>query len=93
MTVQALSLFKTIFSKCAEWTTELFDAVGGAGVVTSAFCIVLAIGLLFLPMRGRMGADSFVNDYQQYSRHKATDEYRQKHMEYHKNKSKKSKKG
>lgn len=71
MVEQVLPLFETAFTKCAEWTTELLDAVGGAGVVISAFCIVLAIGLLFLPMRGRMGAVSFFSDYKKYKKSKS----------------------
>lgn len=71
MVEQILPLFETIFSKCAEWTTKLLDAVGGSGVVLAAFCIVLAISLLFLPMRGRMGAVSFFSDYKKYKKSKS----------------------
>ena len=45
-------LFVKVFTKCAEWTDSLFDAVGGTGIVMAAFLIVLVIGLLFAPMRG-----------------------------------------
>lgn len=89
MVEQILPLFEIVFAKCAEWTSMLLDAVGGKGVLLAAFSVVLAISLLFLPMRGRMGATSFVGDYQQYSRHTKSDEYRKKHLDYHKNQSKK----
>lgn len=68
MVEQILPYFKDIFAACAGWTQQLLDRVGGTGVVMAAFCIVLAISLLFLPMRGRMGATSFVSDYQTYKR-------------------------
>lgn len=75
MVEQFLNEFKNVFAKCAEWTAQLIDAVGGGGVVLAAFTVVLAIALLFIPMRGRMGAISFVSDYQSYSRKKDS-EYR-----------------
>lgn len=89
MVEQFLGEFKNVFAKCAEWTAQLIDAVGGGGVILAAFCVVLAIGLLFLPMRGRMGAVSFISDYQQYGRHTRSDEYRKKHLDYHKRQDKK----
>lgn len=46
-------LFKTVFSECAVWTNQLFDAVGGKGVVISAFILVVIVSLLFIPLRGR----------------------------------------
>lgn len=52
MVEQLLPFFENIFSNCAEWTSKLLDAVGGKGVVLAAFCIVLAISLLIIPMRG-----------------------------------------
>lgn len=60
--------FRRVFQSCAEWTQQLFDAVGGGKYVLAAFCVCLAIGLLFMPMRGRMSATSFVSDYQSYKR-------------------------
>lgn len=89
MVEQILPYFEQIFASCAAWTSSLLEAVGGKGVVLAAFSVVLAISLLFLPMRGRMGATSFVGDYQQYSRHAKSDEYRKQHMEYHKGQNKK----
>lgn len=68
MVEEILQVAPLIFGQCAAWTQQLFDAVGGTGVVLAAFCICLAIGLLFMPMRGRMGATSFVTDYQSYKR-------------------------
>lgn len=68
MVEQILPYFEEIFASCAAWTSSLLDAVGGKGVVLAAFSIVLAISLLFLPMRGRMGATSFVSDYQKYKK-------------------------
>lgn len=65
MVEQFLNEFKNVFAKCAEWTAQLIDAVGGGGVVLAAFCIVLAISLLFIPLRGSglvVGFDSF-NDF------------------------------
>lgn len=52
MVKYVLSWFETIFLNCAVWTDQLLTAVDGAGVVLAAFCIVLVIGLLFIPMRG-----------------------------------------
>lgn len=85
MVEQILPYFRDIFVACATWTQQLLDKIGGTGVVMAAFCVVLAISLLFLPMRGRMGATSFVSDYQTYKRHSDTKEYRQKHQQYHEN--------
>lgn len=52
MTIKALGIIKTAFSACVIWVNQLFSAVDGSGVVLAAFCIVLVIGLLFIPMRG-----------------------------------------
>lgn len=52
MTIKALEIMKTAFEACVSWTTQLLSATGGDGVVLAAFCIVLTIGLLFIPMRG-----------------------------------------
>lgn len=62
MVEEFLIQFKTIFLKCAEWTSALFDSVGGKGVVLAAFFIVLAITLLVLPIRGR-GIDVSFEDF------------------------------
>ena len=63
MVERLLPYFKNIFAACAAWTGSLLDAVGGSGIVLAAFIVTLSIGLLFIPMRGRMGATSFVADY------------------------------
>lgn len=52
MTIQSLEIMKTAFSACITWTNQLFSAVDGSGVVLAAFCIVLVVGVLFVPMRG-----------------------------------------
>lgn len=52
MTIQSLEIMKTAFAACVTWANQLFEAVDGGGVVLAAFCIVLVIGLLFIPMRG-----------------------------------------
>lgn len=62
MVEEFLIQFKTIFLKCAEWTSSLFDAVGGKGVVLAAFFVVLAVTLLVLPIRGR-GIDVSFDDF------------------------------
>lgn len=62
MVEEFLIQFKTIFLKCAGWTSSLFDAVGGKGVVLASFFVVLAITLLVLPIRGR-GIDVSFNDF------------------------------
>lgn len=67
MVEQALRLFENIFSKCAEWTGALLDAVGGKGVVLAAFVIVLVIGLLFMPMRG-VGFNVSFDDFKDFTR-------------------------
>lgn len=67
MVENALSLFKPVFSKCAEWTGVLLGAVGGKGVVLAAFVIVLVIGLLFIPMRG-IGMNVSFDDFTDFTR-------------------------
>jgi len=78
MVERVLPLFTEIFSKCASWTSSLLGAVGGKGVLLAAFSLVLAITLLFLPMRGRMGATSFVSDYQVYKNKKEAADRRER---------------
>lgn len=63
---QIFGLFVMVFGKCAEWTNSLVDAVGMGGIILAAFCIVITVSLLFMPMRGRMGATSFISDYKSY---------------------------
>lgn len=75
MVERLLPYFKNIFAACAEWTGSLLDAVGGSGIVLASFIVTLSIGLLFIPMRGRMGATSFVADYQHY-KYRSTQEKR-----------------
>lgn len=52
MTIDALEIVKTAFTACVVWTTQLFAAIDGSGVVLAAFCITLVVNLLFIPMRG-----------------------------------------
>ena len=52
MTIQALGIMKTAFSACVTWTNQLLSAVDGSGVILAAFCIMLVVSLLFIPMRG-----------------------------------------
>lgn len=52
MTIQALGIMKTAFSACVTWVNQLFSAVDGSGVILAAFCIMLVVSLLFIPMRG-----------------------------------------
>lgn len=50
--VEILGLFENVFSKCVQWTGQLFTAVGGVGVVVAAFIIVLVVSLFLMPLRG-----------------------------------------
>lgn len=68
MVEQIFGLFVMVFGKCAEWTNNLIDAVGMGGIILAAFCIVITVSLLFMPMRGRMGATSFISDYKSYKK-------------------------
>ena len=52
MIYDSLNIIKTAVSACVNWTNQLFAATGGGGIVLAAFCIVLIIGLLFIPLRG-----------------------------------------
>lgn len=72
MVISVLSWFQTIFYTCALWAEQILNAVDGAGVVLAAFCVVLVIGLLFIPMRGRNLVTSFdsLKDFAAGSTHK-----------------------
>lgn len=62
MVESILPLFESVFLNCVNWTGKLFDAVGGKGVVAVAFCIVLVVSLLLMPIRGR-GIEMSFNDF------------------------------
>lgn len=67
MVVDILALFEKVFTKCAEWTDVALGAVGGKGVVLAAFIIVVVVGLLFIPLRGR-GFDVSFDDVKDFTR-------------------------
>lgn len=67
MVADVISLFEYSFSKCVEWTSSLFDAVGGGGFLIAAFIIYLVVSLFLVPLRGHAiwdGSDSgMLNDF------------------------------
>lgn len=52
MVLQALEMMKLVFASCADWTNQLLTATAGSGIILSVFCIVMIIGVLFMPLRG-----------------------------------------
>lgn len=52
MTIQALGLMNKAFGACVLFTNQLLSAVDGSGVILAGFCVMLAVSLLFIPMRG-----------------------------------------
>lgn len=69
MARQFLYYMTDIFEACADWTTQLLDAVGGTGIVISAFVLIMVVSVLFIPLRG--SAIYGFTDYTKNSMHKA----------------------
>ena len=71
MVEKIIPYFHVIFQKCAQWFTQLINAVGGSGVLLTALCLALAIGLLFMPLRGEgLGTFNSMTDYTANRLHK-----------------------
>ena len=52
MVLEALKIMESAFWACADWTNQLFTVTGGGSIVLAAFCIVVIVGVLFMPLRG-----------------------------------------
>lgn len=68
MVINFLNRIELVFYKCALWTDQLLNAVGGKGVVIAALMFVFAISLFLIPVRG--SAISGFTDYTKNSIHK-----------------------
>lgn len=68
--IQILELFEDIFSKCVQWTGQLFSAIGGVGVVVAGFIIVLVVSLFLMPLRGGGVTTDGVYDFTQNVTHR-----------------------
>lgn len=68
--IQILELFEDIFSKCVQWTGQLFSAIGGVGIVVAGFIIVLVVSLFLMPLRGGGVTPDGVYDFTQNVTHR-----------------------